>query len=142
MNTWTFVMTWVFAWAIAGGLIVVAVDALVAQRKRRKLIAAGLYPRPGTEKDEDVQKLMRAGQVDMAIRCHRAIHHVNYQQAKEALLGTKPPEYRFAPAGLILGLGIGIACRNVGLGMMLGLVLGIIFALLSTRRRAPHDRSQ
>ena len=140
MNTWTFAMIWVFAWAIAGGLMMVAVDALVAQGRRRKLMAAGLYPRPGTETDEDVQRLMAAGQVDMAIRCHRSVHHVSYQLAKEQLVGTKTPEYGFVPAGFILGIALGFALKSTAVGVGLGLMLGAAFGALARKRRDPHDR--
>lgn len=142
MNTWTLVFLWVLVPAISGGLIIVAVDALVARQKRKKLIAAGIYPKSGKETDEDVQKLMAAGHVDMAVRCYRAIHHVSYQRAKEHLVGARNPEYGFIPAGFLLGIALGVALKSLALGAGLGLILGAAFGALARKRRAPRDRLQ
>ena len=138
MNTWTFAIVWVFAWAILGGLIIASIGTITAQRKRRRLIAAGLYPKPGSETDEDVQRLMGAGQQDMAIRCYRTVHRVSFQQAKDQLIGSKPAEYGLIPIGLIFGLSIGLGFRNTALGAGLGLILGVTLALLMRKRRT-HD---
>jgi hypothetical protein len=140
MNAWVFAITWVFGWALLGGLTIAAVDSLAAQHKRRRLTLAGLYPKPGTETDEDVQRLLQAGHQDMAVRCYQVVHRVSYQRAKDRLMGPKPAEYAVIPVGLIFGLSIGLFVRNTALGVALGLLLGVSvgFALLR-RKRPPHD---
>jgi hypothetical protein len=139
MNTWTFVIVWVCGWAILGGLIIVVIDALVVRRKQRRLITAGLYPKPATETDEDVQRLLQAGYPDMAIRCYQAVHRVSYSQAKDRLIGVKPGEYGFVPIGLVFGLSLGLFLKNTALGAALGLLLGLSFAFLM-RKKPPRDK--
>ena len=137
MSTWAFAIVWVLAWAILGGLIIVAAETLLAQRQRRRLIESGLYPKPGTETDADVQRLMAAGHVDAAIRCHQAAHRVGYRQARDQLLPRRPAEFALLPIGLIVGVSLGLCIRNTALGVGLGLILGLCFALLMKKRRMP-----
>lgn len=135
MNTWTFVVEWVLAWAVLGGLIIVAADRIMVSRKQRRLVAAGVYPKPGAETDEDVQRLLAAGHRDMAIRCYGAVHRLGYQESRERLVGPQSSAYVLHPAGLVIGLAIGLALKNVGVGVGLGLLLGIILALVMRRSR-------
>lgn len=142
MNTWTFAFGWVFACAILGGLIVVAVEFLLVRRKRRRLRAANLYPPPGAETAEDVRKLLEAGHEDMAIRCYQAVHRVNYQQARDQLLGRKATPvlgYGFPFFGLSAGLCIGAAMKNIPLGTGLGFFAGSLIAYLI--RRQPGSKT-
>ncbi len=135
MNTWTFVVEWVLAWAVLGGLIIVAADRIMVSRKQRRLVAAGVYPKPGTETDEDAQRLLAAGHRDMAIRCYGKAHRIGYQEAKDRLIGPQPAAYVLHPAGLVIGLAVGLALRNVGAGVGLGLLLAIILPLLAKKLR-------
>lgn len=139
MNTWAFAFTWVISAAVGGGLLVVGIDALVAWRKRRRLIAAGIYPRPGTGTDEDVQRLLSAGHTDMAVRCYQSIHQVSYQQAKDRLHVTQPrPFYGFQFFGLAAGMALGAAFKQMPLGAGLGLVVGSAVEFLMRR----HQRNR
>ena len=133
MNTWTFVVEWVLAWAVLGGLIIVAADKIVVSRKQRRLVAAGVYPKPGTETDDDVQRLLAAGHRDMAIRCYATVHRLGYQESKDRLIGRQPAAYVLHPVGLVIGLAIGLALKNIGVGVGLGLLLGIILGFVMKR---------
>jgi hypothetical protein len=137
MNALPLAVGWVFACAICGGLLVVAVDRLIWRRKRRRLVADGTFPQPGTETEEDVQRLLRAGQPDAAIRCYQTIHHVSYQRAKDQLIAPPVAEYVHFPVGFLVGIAIGAAVRNIGLGFAIGLVLGSLFTFLHRKRRTP-----
>lgn len=137
MNTWTFSIIWVLGWIVVGGMLVVVAGAWAVRRKRSRLIADGLYPKPGNEKDEDVQRLLQAGHADMAVRCYQAVHRVSYREATEQLIGTTPTGYGYLPLGLVVGLSVGYFLRNPALGAGLGLMLGAGFASLM---RKNHPR--
>lgn len=54
-------------------------------RKHAELRARGLYPADGHETDEDVLRLVQAGEKIMAIRCYRSLHKVGLKEAKDAV---------------------------------------------------------
>lgn len=137
MNPLTSAFAWIFACAILGGLMVVAIDRAVWQRRRRRLIADGTYPQSGAETDEDVQRLLRAGQQDAAIRCYQVIHRITYQRAKDHLIAAPGAEYVHFPVGFLVGIAIGAAVRNIALGFGIGVALGSLFTFLHRKRRAP-----
>ncbi|HYC71808.1 MAG TPA: hypothetical protein VEB66_11415 [Opitutaceae bacterium] len=68
---------------------VVIVIAIAAGRRTGKKIAGlrmrGLYPPEGKESDDDVLRLLEAGEKTLAIRCYRSLHQVNLRTAKEAV---------------------------------------------------------
>jgi len=137
MNPWIFAFTWVFSAAIGGGLIVLAIEAVVARHRRRKLIAAGIYPRPGTESDEDVQRLLLSGHEDMAVRCYQKVHRGSYQHAKERLgLVKHSAHYGFPFFGFVLGLSLGMIFKKTTLGVALGIILGTVLEIVARRIRA------
>ena len=45
----------------------------------------GLYPREGEGSDEDVKRLVQAGEMLLAIRLHKQLHAVSLQETKRAL---------------------------------------------------------
>ena len=139
MNAWILAVVWVFGWAILGGLMVAAAGMLAARNKRRRLIAAGLYPGPGTETEEDAQRLLQEGHEDLAVRCYQAVHRVSYREARDRLLGPKPAGLGFLPIGLVLGLSMGLLLRNTALGAALGLLLGVVVAW-QMRKAPPRDQ--
>lgn len=62
-----------------------------AARKVSRLRALGLYPEKGQEREEDVARLLLAGEKTMAIRCHRALHKVGLRKAKAAVESLGKP---------------------------------------------------
>lgn len=141
MNPWIIAFGWVLAWATLGGLIIVGVEALRVAGRRRRLRASGVYPPPGAETEADVQRLLLAGEIDSAIRCHEAVHHLSYQQSRDRLFAGQVPTsegYHSLPFfGLTLGLGAGALVRAPGVGMLAGLALGFATARwLRSRRTA------
>ena len=56
-----------------------------ASRKHAELRARGIYPEDGHETDEDVLRLVQAGEKIMAIRCYRVLHKVGLKEAKDAV---------------------------------------------------------
>ena len=73
---------------VAAGLfaIVIAVVAWrLSERNLADLRARGIYPAAGSEKDEDVLRLARAGKKILAIKCYRSLHEVGLKEAKEAV---------------------------------------------------------
>jgi len=81
MNAWMLVPV-----VLVGSLAVVVATATVkTQRKLKSLRARGVYPEAGAETDDDVRRLLDAGEKIMAIRCYRAAHEVGLKQAKAAV---------------------------------------------------------
>ena len=143
MNAETLVVVWILAWALGGGLVIFAVDAVLNRARRNRLIAAGIYPKPGTETDDDVRRLQEAGRPDLAVTCYRAVHRVGEREARAALLGetTLPPSrYPVAQVTLmLLGVGLGTALKHAGIGLVIGLAVG--FAVVAFAGGRPPDQS-
>jgi len=79
---------------IAGILVIVAAASiLTTQKKISALRARGIYPKEGKESEEDVIRLLQAGERIMAIKCYRTVHNVGLKEAKDAveLLEKKGP---------------------------------------------------
>lgn len=131
---------WVIASALLAGVIIATGEAIVVRTKRRQLTSAGLYPKPGAETDEDVQRLLSAGQEDMAVRCYQAIHRVNYRQAREKLQVTKPGDAKIYFLGLAIGIAAGVATKHIAVGVGLGLLLGRVLGILIEKKRAGNKR--
>ena len=79
---------------IAAFLIVLALSVaalplarLRFERRLRVLRANGLYPAAGAESDADVERLKRAGETVLAVRCYRAVHRVGLPEAHAAVVG-------------------------------------------------------
>jgi ribosomal protein L7/L12 len=75
----------IFVAAGAFGISVAFIATRSAERKVADLRARGIYPAAGDEKDEDVLRLLRAGEKIMAIRCYRSLHKVGLKEAKDAV---------------------------------------------------------
>jgi ribosomal protein L7/L12 len=54
-------------------------------RRVQGLRVRGLYPEEGKEKDDDVLRLLKAGEKIMAIKCYRELHGLGIKKAKEAV---------------------------------------------------------
>ena len=67
-------------------LMVLAVVVFLASSKKvMDLRNQGLYPEEGDGTDEDIVRLLNAGEKTLAIRCYREIHKVGLKEAKEAV---------------------------------------------------------
>jgi len=71
--------------ACAFGISVAFIATRSAERKVADLRERGIYPAAGNEKDEDVLRLLQAGERIMAIRCYRSLHKVGLKEAKDAV---------------------------------------------------------
>ena len=80
------------------GLIVLAfpVAWLRFERRLRALRASGVYPEEGKESEGDIERLKATGEMVLAVRCYRAVHHVSLEEAHAAILGR--PKQRGLPA--------------------------------------------
>jgi ribosomal protein L7/L12 len=76
---------WVCVGVFIAVFIAVFIGQLASEKKAAVLRARGIYPARGQEKDEDVLKLLRAGEKIMAIRCYRSLHRVGLREAKDAV---------------------------------------------------------
>ena len=56
-----------------------------SQANVRRLRERGMYPQPGEESDEDVDRLLQHGHKIDAIKVYRAIYQVGLQEAKDAV---------------------------------------------------------
>ncbi len=74
---------------IVGIVAVVVVLAFVANalsaKKVQGLRSRGVYPQEGQAKEQDVLRLLQAGEKIMAIKCYRELHGVGLKEAKEAV---------------------------------------------------------
>ena len=64
---------------------VAIVSILGSKRKVVELRARGIYPQVGMARDEDVLRLLQAGEKIIAIRCYRELHRVGLKEAKDAV---------------------------------------------------------
>jgi ribosomal protein L7/L12 len=72
---------------IAGlfGIGAAALATRAAEKRVAGLRASGNYPDHGKEREEDVLRLLSAGEKIMAIRCYRDLHKVGLKEAKLAV---------------------------------------------------------
>jgi ribosomal protein L7/L12 len=56
-----------------------------SEKKVAGLRARGIYPQDGKEREEDVLRLLQAGEKIMAIRCYRSLQKVGLKEAKDAV---------------------------------------------------------
>lgn len=70
---------------------IVLIGLYFSARKVASSRARGIYPEAGKEREQDVVRLLSAGEKIMAIRCYRAVHRVGLKEAKDAVeaLDTK-----------------------------------------------------
>jgi len=54
-------------------------------KKVQSLRVRGLYPEEGKAKDEDILRLLKAGEKIMAIKCYRELHGLGLKEAKDAV---------------------------------------------------------
>ncbi len=84
------VLALLIAVVIVLGLIAWRTPVMMERAIRRKvdgLRALGLYPQPGKASDEDVRRLVRAGQQVLAVRLYREVHGSTLAEAKRAVEG-------------------------------------------------------
>jgi ribosomal protein L7/L12 len=66
--------------------VILAFAATAASKKKvDALRVRGLYPEEGRATDDDVRRLLQAGEKIMAIRCYRELHQVGLKEAKDAV---------------------------------------------------------
>jgi ribosomal protein L7/L12 len=75
--------------SVAGLCTIAIIIVLVANRGADNRVTAlrlrGVYPEEGKAKEDDVLRLLQAGEKIMAIRCYREIHNVGLKEAKDAV---------------------------------------------------------
>lgn len=74
---------WIYLGLAVLGLL--ALHALWQQWQLRGLRRQGLYPARGQARPADVLRLVRAGELHWAMRCHRALHGSSLREAREAV---------------------------------------------------------
>jgi hypothetical protein len=65
--------------------ILIAGFIFISQRNLRSARRSGLLPKFGQATMADVERLVRAGERILAIRCYREIHSCSLQDAKKAV---------------------------------------------------------
>lgn len=78
------------------------VTRLLFEWRVRRLRADGVYPEAGRESADDVERLKRAGETVLAVRCYRAVHQVGLAEAHAAILGR--PKQRPLPVIFFVAL--------------------------------------
>jgi len=88
MRTSMYVTLSVGVLIVLGILVVLGGGYALVRRSQtnvRRLRELGMYPRPGEESDQDVDRLLQHGHKIEAIKVYRAIYQVGLQEAKDAL---------------------------------------------------------
>lgn len=72
-------------WVLTVTVVVVLGFHFYTLHQLSKLRKAGVYPMAGQASAVDVERLLKAGFPDLAVRCYRELHGCTLRQAREAV---------------------------------------------------------
>jgi hypothetical protein len=70
-------------------LVAITFMGVIQNRKIRDLRSKGLYPREKMETEEDVARLIKLGEMTLAVRCYRSLYGGSLKAAKQSVESIK-----------------------------------------------------
>lgn len=70
-------------------LVAIVFMRVIQNRKIQALRSKGLYPREKMETEEDVARLIKLGEMTLAVRCYRSLHGGSLKAAKQRVESIK-----------------------------------------------------